>query len=142
MENRNPNASDPVEATIVDDEPAQKPTWMDQLKIHPASALLVIALDTALFGGNFIAAGILTPITIGVGFLGSFFGVTLIEKFLGREPNGRSVAKGFMLGVITGIPTSIASTALGALILTLGGISKFNSSKILPKHNNQTRTES
>lgn len=121
--------------TVVDgEEPVSNATeksWMEQLKIHPASALLVIALDTALFGGNAISGGLLTPVSVFLGFCGSFAGVSLIEKFLGSESNGRSVAKGFLLGILTGIPTSIATTAIGALILALGGIRKFTPSRIL-----------
>lgn len=132
MENHSGPQNEADKATIMDDSRGAEKSLLDRLKLHPASALLVLALDTALFGGNALSGGLLTFISIGVGFVGSFVGVTLIEKFLGGETNGKSIAKGFLLGILAGIPTSITTTAIGTILLTLAGLKKINSSRILP----------
>ncbi len=102
---------------------------LGSIKIHPLSAILVIGLDTLLFAGSAASAGILMTLSIFAGFLGSFIGVSLVEKFFGNESLGKSLTKGLILGILTGIPTPIAGTAVGAFILAIGGLDKLKNIK-------------
>lgn len=103
-------------------------SFLGNVKLHPLSAILVIGLDTLLFAGNAASVGFLTAVSVAAGFMGSLIGVSLVEKFFGKETTGKSITKGFILGILTGIPTPIAGTAIGAFILALGGIDKLKNS--------------
>lgn len=120
--------------TVQDTEVVEKESGggiFDAVKIHSLSAMLVIGLDTMLFAGTVSSMGLLTILSVIGGFSMGFIGVTLIEKFFNGESTGKALTKGFVMGLLTGIPTPIAGTAVGAIILALGGINKLKADKLL-----------
>jgi hypothetical protein len=105
--------------------PAQKPLFPEirksGLNLHPMSGLLILFLDYAFFVQELTIISI--PFTCILAFLLSFTGVFLIQKYIDNEGAGRSVAKAFFGGVVTGIPTPIFGTVFGSLILFVSGLS-------------------
>lgn len=136
---KNNSENDVIEPEIVESLPMETKGGSG-FKIHALSALLVIGLDTMLFAGNAATFGLGTIFSVLGGFTMAGVGVTLIEKFFGNESLGKSVTKGFLLGILTGIPTPIAGTAVGALILALGGVKHFQKNSLLSSsENNQDK---
>ena len=106
-------------------QPAQKPLFPEirksGLNLHPMSGLLILFLDYAFFVQEITIIAI--PFTCFFAFLLSFTGVFLIQKYIDNENTGRSVAKAFFGGVVTGLPTPVFGTVFGSLILFVLGIS-------------------
>ena len=91
------------------------------LNLHPMSGLLILFLDYAFFVEEITVIAI--PFTCLLAFLLSFTGVFLIQKYIDNENTGRSVAKAFFGGVVTGLPTPLFGTVFGSLILFVSGLS-------------------
>ncbi|MFA6290455.1 MAG: hypothetical protein WC637_01665 [Victivallales bacterium] len=91
------------------------------LNLHPMSGLLILFLDYAFFVQEITIIAL--PFTCLLAFLLSFTGVLLIQKYIDNENTGRSVAKAFFGGVITGIPTPLFGTVFGSLVLFVSGLS-------------------
>lgn len=91
------------------------------LNLHPMSGLLILFLDYAFFVEEITIIAI--PFTCLLAFVLSFTGVFLIQKFIDNEDTGRSVAKAFFGGVVTGLPTPVFGTVFGSLILFVSGLS-------------------
>jgi uncharacterized membrane protein len=91
------------------------------LNLHPMSGLLILFLDYAFFVEEITIIAI--PFTCLLAFILSFTGVFLIQKYIDNENTGRSVAKAFFGGVVTGIPTPVFGTVFGSLILFVSGLS-------------------
>ena len=87
--------------------------------IHPYSAGLLIFMDNFFWGVNAMTLGLSTPITCALAFFITGIVVFLIQKYLVKESIGESFAKAFFIGVLAGIPTSIAGTVLGTAILVM-----------------------
>lgn len=84
-----------------------RPSW----DVHWLVWLVTIGLDTAIFGGNLGAmAGYVIYVLVALPFL---LAVTAIQRFVVGDGWGASVAKAFVLLVLIGIPTPVASV-LGA----------------------------
>jgi hypothetical protein len=92
--------------------------------IHPFAALTTIVLDN-LFGLPEVLetfappALILTSVTVGVI---NTVAVTFVQRFLAKDEWGASIAKGLVMGIIAGVPYSVAGTATGALLLGWAGL--------------------
>lgn len=97
------------------------------LNLHPMSGLLILFLDYAFFVQEITIIGV--PFTVLLAFLLSFTGVFLIQKYIDNENTGRSVAKAFFSGVVTGLPTPVFGTVFGSLILFVSGLSFLNRKK-------------
>ncbi len=97
-----------------------------KLWLHPASGLLVLGVDWLFFAPEAVTFEAAAIITSPLAFLITAAGVFWIQ----RQKNGdsfRSAAlKALLGGVIAGIPTSIAGTIFGTLVLTLSGLSNWN----------------
>ncbi len=91
------------------------------LNLHPMSGLLILFLDYAFFVQELTIIAI--PFTCLLAFILSFTGVFLIQKYIDNENTGRSVAKAFFGGVVTGFPTPLFGTVFGSLILFVSGLS-------------------
>lgn len=106
-------------------QPAQKPLFPEirksGLNLHPMSGLLILFLDYAFFVQEITIIAI--PFTCFLAFLLSFTGVFLIQKYIDNENTGRSFAKAFFGGVVTGLPTPVFGTIFGSLILFVSGLS-------------------
>jgi hypothetical protein len=88
--------------------------------IHPLSAALLIAVD-GLWGlaDWTVLAWVLT---IPLSFLAVCIPTSLIQRHLGGDPGGRSLAIGSSLGVLAAIPTPITGTVVGAIVLAMAGL--------------------
>lgn len=91
------------------------------LNLHPMSGLLILFLDYTFFVEEITIIAI--PFTCLHAFLLSFIGVFLIQKYIDNENTGRSLAKAFFAGVVTGLPTPVFGTVFGSLILVVSGLS-------------------
>ena len=93
-------------------------------KLHPFSGVLLITVDNAFFGANAVSLGLATPVTALGAFLFTGVGVFLVQKYLSEDDTGPAVAKGFVVGFLAGIPTSVAGTLGGLYILGEAGIKR------------------
>lgn len=91
------------------------------LNLHPMSGLLILFLDYTFFVEEITIIAI--PFTCLLAFLLSFTGVFLIQRYIDNENTGRSLAKAFFAGVVTGLPTPVFGTVFGSLILVVSGLS-------------------
>ncbi len=92
--------------------------------IHPMAALATLVLD-----GFFLVFEILDPFlllftSLGLGFLG-LAATTLVQHYVAKEDWGPSVAKGFVMGVVSGIPYAVAGTVVGVPLLVWAGVSQW-----------------
>ena len=87
--------------------------------LHPYSAGLLILMDNVFWGVNALSLGLSTPIISVSAFLITGTITLLIQKYLAKESMGKSFTKGVITGVLAGIPTSLAGTALGAAVLLI-----------------------
>ena len=91
-------------------------------ELHTFGGVLLITVDNALFGANALSIGLSTPLTCLVAFLFTGIGVFLVQKYLSEDDTGPALAKGFGLGILAGVPTSIAGTVGGIYFLDKAGI--------------------
>lgn len=101
--------------------PSPKSETARKINLNPLSGILILFLDYAFFGAELEIVTI--PIACLMGFILSFSGVFLIQKFIDEESTGRSIAKAFFGGIVTAIPTPISGTFFGSLILGISGLS-------------------
>ena len=106
------------------DEPPVTPRKKHWL--HPASGLLILAVDWLFFGPEVMTGGMGAIITSPLAFVIVAAGVFLIQ----RQRNGDSFRGAFLKallgGFVAAIPTSIGGTILGTLVLVLSGLSSWN----------------
>ncbi len=93
--------------------------------LHPYSAILMILIDMAFFGANALSTGLATPAVAALAFILTFIGSYIVQQNISKDPKGTSAAKAFFLGIAAGIPTPIAGTTLGFIILGKAGLRKF-----------------
>ncbi|MFH2101967.1 MAG: hypothetical protein ABIJ39_01240 [Chloroflexota bacterium] len=89
--------------------------------IHPLGALAIIALDNVFNVLEIFDPLLLVLTGIGVGFLG-LLATTLCQRFLAKDPWGASLAKGMVMGILAGVPFSVAGTAIGVPLLAWAGL--------------------
>ena len=97
--------------------------------IHWLSVLILFAIDTSFFGANAVIVGgtagagvVASPVVCFFAFVATTIGVFFIQRFTVEEEVNSAFAKAFGLGVLAGIPTSIASTSVGTVLLVKAGI--------------------
>jgi hypothetical protein len=110
--------STPIPSKSSDRGPVQAPE--SRPLIHPLSAALLIAVDGlwSLADWNVLA----WILTIPLSFLAVGVPTYLIQRHLGGDPGGRSLALGAFLGVLAAIPTPITGTVVGGIVLALAGL--------------------
>ena len=109
-----------------------KNTKKTNSELHPFSGILLITVDNAFWGVNAAAVvatvGLATPFTTLftclIAFLFTGIGVFLVQKHMSEDDTGRALAKGFVLGTMAGLPTSIVGTVGGLSILGIAGFKK------------------
>ena len=97
-------------------------TLLRSIGIHPAAALVAVAVDLMLFVGVVGTAGVGWVLSIPVGFVVAII-VTLFQRWGTQDNMGLAVAKGLSVGLLTAIPTplpSVVTLGLG----TAGGIQR------------------
>jgi hypothetical protein len=95
------------------------PTWF-----HPASGLLILALDWLLFSGGVLTLGISTPLLLILAALLAAGGVTGLQRRYGNDGRRASLLKGLVGGIAVGLPLPIAGTGVGGLVLALSGLNR------------------
>jgi hypothetical protein len=101
--------------------PPRRKFWL-----HPASGLLILAVDWFFFAPEFFTAEAAAIITSPLAFLITGLGVFWIQRRKNGDSFASAALKGFLGGVVAGIPTSIGGTILGTLVLVLSGLSNWN----------------
>ena len=101
-----------------------KSTKKPNSELHAFSGVLLITVDNALFGANVLTAGLATPLICLVAFLFTGTGAFLAQKYLSEDDTGPALTKGFVLGTMAGVPTSIVGTVGGIYLLGKAGINK------------------
>ena len=91
---------------------------------HPYSGALIIAMDWVFFGVEAGTLGLTIPVMSLLAFATTLLGVTTIQLKIKKENLAIALAKGILGGIVAGIPTPIAGTFIGALILALSGFSQ------------------
>ncbi len=91
---------------------------------HPCSGALIIAMDWVFFGVEAVSLGLSIPVMSLLAFATTLLGVFTIQIKLANDNWAIALVKGVLGGVVAGIPTPIAGTFIGALILALSGLSK------------------
>ena len=90
--------------------------------LHGYSGALLIVVDNALWGANLVTLGLATPLVSLLAFLFTGTGVFLVQMFMAEDSAGVAISKGFVVGVMAGVPTSIVGTLGGIYILGKAGI--------------------
>ncbi len=96
---------------------AEKPPF-----IHPVSALVLMAIDWLWTLAEWKI--ITLVVTIPLSFITVGVATSLIQRFVNHDTVGKSIAVGFLLGVLAAIPSPITGTFVGVLVLTLSGLKK------------------
>lgn len=91
-------------------------------KLHGFSGALLIVVDNALWGANLLTLGLATPLVSLLAFVFTGIGVFLVQMFIAEDSTGVAVAKGFVVGVMAGVPTGVVGTIGGVYILGKAGI--------------------
>ena len=94
---------------------------------HPYSGPLIIAMDWVFFGMEAGTLGLSIPVMSLLAFTTTLLGVCTIQIKLAKDNLAIALAKGVLGGFVAGIPTPIAGTFVGALILALSGLSRKDS---------------
>ena len=89
---------------------------------HPASGVVILALDWLIFGTDFMTGFLALPWMCVVGFLASFPLVLAIQLKWTRDMLPAALGKAFLGAFMVGLPFPITGTLLGAAILALSGL--------------------
>ena len=89
---------------------------------HPASGVVILALDWLIFGTDFMTGFLALPWMCVVGFLASFPLVLVIQLKWTRDTLPAALGKAFLGAFMVGLPFPITGTLLGAAILALSGL--------------------
>ena len=95
--------------------------------LHGYSGTLLIVVDNALWGANTLTFGLATPLISLLAFVFTGTGVFLVQRFMAKDRAGVAVAKGFVVGVMAGVPTGVVGTLGGFYILGKAGIKALRS---------------
>lgn len=90
--------------------------------IHALSALILVAVDG--LWAVFDWAPPIWPVAIPFCFFTVFLPTFLIQKFLGKDSNGRALTFATILAVLAAIPTPITGTPIGLALLAWTGLGK------------------
>lgn len=90
--------------------------------LHPAAGGLILGADWLLFSGTVSSGGFALPVSVVLGFLSGFIGVTCVQRLVGNDGLGRALLKGLLSGVVVGLPFPIGGTLLGGAVLANSGL--------------------
>lgn len=89
--------------------------------IHPLAALATIVLDNLFTIPEFAGPEvwiISIPVIGGLGLVAT----TLVQHYLAKDGWGEAVAKGVVMGIISGVPFSVTGSAVGGVLLAWSGL--------------------
>jgi hypothetical protein len=104
-----------------DAPPPRKRFWL-----HPASGLLILAVDWFFFAPEIVTAEAAAIVTAPLAFLITTAGVFWIQRKRNGDTFGSAALKALLGGILAGIPTPISGTIFGTLVLVLSGLSSWN----------------
>ena len=102
---------------MADVEDMEKP----KAQMHGFSGALLLIVDNALFGANVLSLGWATLLICLITFVFTGIGVFLVQKYMAEDDTGLALAKGFVVGVLAGVPTSVAGSAGAIYIMGAAG---------------------
>jgi hypothetical protein len=89
--------------------------------VHPMAALVTVVLDN-IFGVVELVDPLAIVLTsVSVGILGAV-STSFIQRYLAKDEWGPAIAKGLVMGIIAGVPFSVAGTAVGVPLLAWAGL--------------------
>ncbi len=88
--------------------------------VHPLAAALLVFVDNLWMLADWNA--FTWFLTIPLSYLSVAVPTIFLQRFLHHDGWGQSLGKGFLLGVLAGVPTSIMGTPVGLVLLTWAGI--------------------
>ena len=94
--------------------------------LHPASGLLILGVDWFFFAPEALTFEAAAIITSPLAFIITAAGVFWIQRRKNGDSFTSAAWKAFLGGFVAGIPTSIAGTIVGTLVLVLSGLSNWN----------------
>ena len=89
---------------------------------HPASGVVILALDWLLFGSDLMTDFLALPAMCVLGFLATFPLVLIIQRAWSRNSWAGAIGKAFLGAFMVGLPMPVTGTLLGAAILALSGL--------------------
>ena len=89
---------------------------------HPASGVVILALDWLLFGSDLMTDFLALPVMCVLGFLATFPLVLAVQRAWSRNTWAGAIGKAFLGAFMVGLPFPITGTLLGAAILALSGL--------------------
>ena len=101
--------------------PPRRKFWL-----HPASGLLILAVDWFFFAPEALTFEAAAIITSPLAFIITGAGVFWIQRRKNGDSFASAAGKAFLGGFVAAIPTSIAGTILGTMVLVLSGLSSWN----------------
>ncbi len=110
--------------------PSREPSHPPDGPVHPLAATVLVFVDNLWMLADWNA--VTWILTVPLSFMTVAFTTTLIQRFLHRDGWRKSLAKGFLLGVVAGIPTSVTGTPVGLALLTWAGIMRSKGATFVP----------
>ena len=89
---------------------------------HPASGVVILALDWLAFGTDFFTGFLALPVVCVLSFIVSFALLFVIQRKWTTDPLPTALGKAFLGAFMVGLPFPITGTLLGAAILALSGL--------------------
>src|SRR5476651_2688050 len=89
---------------------------------HPASGVVILALDWLAFGTDLFTGFLALPAICVLSFLVSFALVLAVQLKWTKDTTSSAVGKAFLGAFLVGLPFPITGTILGAAILALSGL--------------------
>jgi hypothetical protein len=89
---------------------------------HPASGVVILALDWLAFGTDYLTFFLALPVVCVLAFLVSFPLILAIQLKWTKDTLPAALGKAFLGAFMVGLPFPITGTILGAAILVLSGL--------------------
>jgi hypothetical protein len=89
---------------------------------HPASGVVILAIDTFVFGTEMVSGFLDTPVMSVLAFMATLPLVFLIQWKWSRNSPASAFGKAFLGAFLAGLPFSITGTMFGAAVLMLSGL--------------------
>jgi hypothetical protein len=89
---------------------------------HPASGVVILALDWLAFGTDFASGFLALPAICVLSFLVTLPFLYLIQRHWSLDTKAAALGKAFLGAFLVGLPFAITGTILGAAVLALAGL--------------------